>query len=198
MSRMQLQVGCESLSLSLLCVLWLWLWCVCVCGVCCVWVTHAEKPPCVRSKRSVCTSNTSTCVNTWDIWGARGHRQFCLPNFTHVRLSRASVVQQRNLAPIFSLKIGREQHVPDSSDKSLHLIKLFNSRHMTQRHTHAHKRTPQHRSKERRRRDEREKSERLKEKPERFESWSRTTSARILQSFALHQACHAQLLSRLR
>ena len=29
-----------------------------------------------------------------------------------------------------------------------------------------------------------------------FESWSRTTPARILQSFAIHEACHAQPLSR--
>ena len=33
---------------------------------------------------------------------------------------------------------------------------------------------------------------------QRFESRSRTTPARILQSFALHEACHAQPLSRSR
>ena len=66
-----------------------------------------------------------------------GHRQFCLPKFAHVGLSRAPEVQQRNpcMLPIFSLRIGREQHVPDSSNYSLHLNTLFNSRHMTQRHT---------------------------------------------------------------
>ena len=33
------------------------------------------------------------------------------------------------------------------------------------------------------------------EKPERFESWSRTTPTRILSSFTSHEACHAQPLS---
>ena len=40
------------------------------------------------------------------------------------------------MLPIFSLRIGREQHVAESSIYSLHLNTLFNSRHMTQRHTH--------------------------------------------------------------
>ena len=43
---------------------------------------------------------------------------------------------KETLAPIFRLRIHREQHVPDSSNHSLYPIKLFNSRHMTQRHTH--------------------------------------------------------------
>ena len=56
-----------------------------------------------------------------------GHRQFCLPKIAHVWLSRASEVHQRNfwIFPISSLKIGREQHVTDSSNHSLYLIKLF-------------------------------------------------------------------------
>ena len=29
------------------------------------------------------------------------------------------------MLPIFSLRIGREQHVPDSSNHSLYLVKLF-------------------------------------------------------------------------
>ena len=60
---MKLQVGC--VSLSLLCV-----------AVVVVWygeVTHAERPSCVRSKRSVSTDNTSTCVNTCGC-GAGTHR----------------------------------------------------------------------------------------------------------------------------
>ena len=54
--------------------LWLWFWCMyAVCVVCVVCgVTHAEKPPCVRSKRSVCTGNTYTCVNTC-VCGAGTH-----------------------------------------------------------------------------------------------------------------------------
>ena len=61
--------------------------------------------------------------------GAGGHRQFCSPKFAHVWLSRDSEVHQRNqwIFTIFSLRIGREQHVADSSKLSLCLIKLFNS-----------------------------------------------------------------------
>ena len=53
--------------------------CCCGCGVCAVWcgvvceVTHAGKPSCARSKRSVSTDNTSTCVNTCGC-GAGTHR----------------------------------------------------------------------------------------------------------------------------
>ena len=70
--------------------------------------------------------------------GEGGHRQFCLPKFAHAGLSRAPEVQQRNpsMVPIFSLRIGREQHVAESSIYSLHLNTLFNSKHVTQRHTH--------------------------------------------------------------
>ena len=57
------------------------------------------------------------------------HRQFCIPKFAHIGLSRAPEVHQRNcwMLHIFSLRTGREQHVPDSSSHSLCLIKLFNS-----------------------------------------------------------------------
>ena len=59
--------------------------------------------------------------------GARGHRLFCLPKFAHVWLSRDSEVHQRNqcIFTIFRLRISREQHVADSSNHSLSLIKLF-------------------------------------------------------------------------
>ena len=44
-------------------------------------------------------------------------------------LTCAREVRQRNpwMLPILSLRIDREQHVPDSSNQSLYLIKLFNS-----------------------------------------------------------------------
>ena len=88
-----------------------------------------------------------------------------LTKFCPRRFSHAPEVQKRNpwMLPIFSLRIGREQHVAESSFYSLHLNTLFNSRHMTQRHTqtrthttqrhtathHTAQNTPQHRSKER-------------------------------------------------
>ena len=45
----------------------------------------------------------------------------------HVEFSRDPEVHQRNLGsyPTSSLRIGREQHVPDSSNNSLYLIKLL-------------------------------------------------------------------------
>ena len=121
---------------------------------------------------SVCTSNTSTCVNTGTFCSyTRGdHRQFCLPKFVHVGLSRAPEVQQRSpcMLPTFSLRIGREEHVRDSSNCSLYLIKLFKLQthdtttqtdthtHNTATHNNTAQNTPQHRSKEKRRRDERD------------------------------------------
>ena len=59
---------------------------------------------------------------------ARWHRQFCLPKFAHVGLSLdPREFHQRTLwiFCIFSLRIDREQHVPDSSNHSLYVIKLF-------------------------------------------------------------------------
>ena len=63
----------------------------------------------------------------------RQHRphttQHSSPKFAHVGLSRASEVHHRNpwILHILSLKIDREQHDADSSNRSLYLIKLFNS-----------------------------------------------------------------------
>ena len=127
-----------------------WLWvvvavavvcrCGCGCGVCCVccvWGDTRWKTSCVRSKRSVCTGNTSTCVNTcgvvpvqtgtfwtytrWRFEWTHGVQGVIVSSayvfFSHVA-SRAPEVQQRNLAPIFSLRTGQEQHVPDSSNHS--------------------------------------------------------------------------------
>ena len=58
-----------------------------------------------------------------------GHRQLCIPKMGHVELSRVPQVHQRNerISHIFRLRVGREQHVPDSSDHSLYLMKLLSS-----------------------------------------------------------------------
>ena len=59
--------------------------------------------------------------------GAGGHRQFCLPKFAHVWLSRASEVHQKTFQsfPFSSLRIDSDRHVTDSSNHSLYLIRLF-------------------------------------------------------------------------
>ena len=58
---------------------------------------------------------------------AGGHRQFCLPKFAHVRLSRASEVHQRNfwIFPIF--KCENRLGTTDPSNDSLYPIKPFSS-----------------------------------------------------------------------
>ena len=71
------------------------------------------KTPCVDSKRlhvyirnvPVCTGTTRTCVETCargagthgDVLNAHtgGHRQFCLPKFAHIGLSRDPEVRQK-------------------------------------------------------------------------------------------------------
>ena len=113
-------------------------------------VCPLNTSPCGRSqRRRVCRHHANMCFNmcAW-CWYTRGrferthgdvlsghtekggnHRQFCLPKFAHIGLSRASKVHLRNswILHILSLRIGREQHVPDSCNHSLCLIKLFNS-----------------------------------------------------------------------
>ena len=104
------------------------------------------KNPCVDSKTLrvsiqnvlVCTGTTPTCATTcvrgagthgdvsnvhtgrfeWTHGGHGGHRQFCLPEFAHVWLSRASEVHQRNfwIFPIFKF---------ENRLSSVYLIKLF-------------------------------------------------------------------------
>ena len=135
------------------------------CGVVCL-VWHAAKLPCVHPKRPrVYQQHVRTCKHMWvrcrytqgrfgmhTQWeegrrkGGEGHGQFCLPKCVHVGLSRAPDVQQRNpwMLPSFSLRIGREQHVAQSSIYSLHLNTLSNSRHMTQQHSTAQHSTAQH------------------------------------------------------
>ena len=62
--------------------------------------------------------------------GEGGHRQFCLPRLVHVVItcSRGSPKETSGCYKFQGLRTGREQHVPESSDHSLYLIKLFNFR----------------------------------------------------------------------
>ena len=58
------------------------------------------------------------------------HRQFRSPKFAHVGLSRAPerfTESYHWIFHIFSLKIGPEEHIPESSNHSSCLIKLFSS-----------------------------------------------------------------------
>ena len=130
-------------------------WCVCgVCGVCCA-AWHAEKPPCVDSKRlcvdskrpRVCWQHAhmldnmcACCQHT------RGRFESTYGGVLNLHTGSSPVlltkksprtvltgpreVHQKNerIVPIFlSLREGRQQHVPDSSNHSLYLMKLFNS-----------------------------------------------------------------------
>ena len=63
--------------------------------------------------------------------GSKGHRQFCSPKFTHVWSSRASEDQNKKPMDLIHFQFenrSREQHVADSSNHSLCLIKLFSFR----------------------------------------------------------------------
>ena len=59
---------------------------------------------CGFKNASVCTFNTSPSPRAHG--GQGGHRQFCLPKFAHVGLSRASDVHRRNpwIFPIFKFE----------------------------------------------------------------------------------------------
>ena len=127
--------------------------CVCVC-VCCGTLKKTWKNPCVGSRTSrvyiqnvpVYAGTTRTCVSTC-ARGAGTHGdvlnathggvlnvhtgtqgiECCLPKFAHVWSSRASEIHHKKPMDLthFSLRIGREQHVADSSNHSLCLMKLF-------------------------------------------------------------------------
>ena len=73
------------------------------------------------------THTNNTQRTTHNTEHARWHRQFCLPKIAHLGLSLDPEVHQRNpwISHNFSLRKDREQHVPDSSNHSLYLIKLF-------------------------------------------------------------------------
>ena len=75
--------------------------------------------------------HTESCGRTH---GEEGecHRQFCLPEFAHVGLSlgpRGPAKKPLDLTH-FKFVIGREQHVADSSDHSLYLMKLLRSSYL--------------------------------------------------------------------
>ena len=141
-------VWCCGCCVVLCCVVVLW----CVCGVVCGTVKKTVCPletcPCVRSKRPrvyrqhahMLKHMCAWCRYTRGCFGrthghflsghGEGRRQFSLPKFAHVWLSRASEAHRKKpveILPISSLRRGRERHVPDSSNHSRYLIKLLNS-----------------------------------------------------------------------
>ena len=124
---------------ALLCVRGVVVWCAVWCGT--------LKTPCVDSKNaSVCRFKTSPCMPAaWCRYTRRrsecthgerfkstpgGRRQFSLPK-NHARMVitcfRGSPKKTFRSFPCSSLRKDREQHVPDSSNHSLYLIKLFTS-----------------------------------------------------------------------
>ena len=116
-----------------------WSWCVCLVCVClCVWCAVRVAPPCIQNV-PVYAGTTRTCASTCargagkhgDVLNVHteaflnrhtgGRRQFCLPRKAHLVFSHSTrEVHQRNpwILHIFSLRIDREQHVPDSSNHS--------------------------------------------------------------------------------
>ena len=112
-------------------------------------VWHAENPVCRLKKRfHVCIQNvpvyagtTRTCFSTCargagihgDVLNPHTGRQGVIVSSAYQNLPTYGhhVLQRFNREPWilhnFSLAIDREQHVPDSSNHSLYLIKLFNS-----------------------------------------------------------------------
>ena len=104
---------CVSVCLCLLCLDVMW--CVVVCAV---W--------CGTLKTSVCTFKTSPCMPT-----TQAHVGVVVSsayqNLPTWGCHLTPEVNKRNpwILPIFSLRIGREQHVADSSNHSLCLIELF-------------------------------------------------------------------------
>ena len=108
-------------------------------------VWSIRQVSCHTHSSAISTSMTTVLLLIWTntlygIWWASTwapqpnvrfipHRQFCLPKMAHVELTLVPEIHQSNhrILPIWSLRIGREQQVPDSSNHSLHLIKLFNS-----------------------------------------------------------------------
>ena len=90
----------------------------------------------------MCTFKTSPCVLAPTFWtdtrvrrrGRRGetgggHGQFCLPKMAHVELSVGPRGSPKETKESYtkSLRTNREQHVPDSSNHSLYLMKLLTS-----------------------------------------------------------------------
>ena len=129
-----------------LCRVSLWSWCCwwswCVFGVCvrCGTLKKREKKVCGFKNASVCAFTTRTCVETCargagfhgDVLdGHTGCRGVIVSSAYQNLPAQAYHVLQRFTGetfgsfPFSSLRIDREQHVPDSSNHSLSLIKLF-------------------------------------------------------------------------
>ena len=129
--------------------------CVWCCVVCAVWCgtlktlcVDSKRFPCVDSKRPrVCPQHAHMLFSMW-AWcrytrgrfesthGKRfesthgGHRQFCLQRTAHVGLSLGPTGSPKvttGCCPCSRLRKDREQHVPDSSNHSLCLIKLLSN-----------------------------------------------------------------------
>ena len=91
-------------------------------------VTHQHQHQHTQIAHQQHTQRTTHRRSTHNTEHARWHRQFCLPKFAHVRLSldlRGSPKKPLDLKH-FQFGLDRDQRVPDSSNHSLHLIKLFN------------------------------------------------------------------------
>ena len=90
---------------------------------------YIQNVPVYADTTRTCVSvHTGTFERThWDVLNLHtggmeeggGHHQFCLPRLVH---DLASWILHN-----FSLRIDREQHVPDSSNHSLYLTKLLSS-----------------------------------------------------------------------
>ena len=131
-----------SLSLSP-CVVWCVSSCVFVCGVvlcgvvCAVWC-GTLKTPCVDSKRfpcvdltrpRVCRQHAHMLFSMW-VYTRRSSPVLLTKKITHVGFSLGPTGSPKvttGCCPCSSLRIDREQHVPDSSNHSLYLIKLLSS-----------------------------------------------------------------------
>ena len=149
-----------------------------VCGVLCVWcgvwrgLARRKKPPCVDSNRPrVYRHHAHMCYHmcAWCRYTRRrfesthggfldGHTEgrgssLVLPKFAHVWLSRDSEVHHKKPVDLHHFQFenkSREQHVADSSEHSLCLMKLLRdtaegSTHNTHQHTHTHQHIVTHR-----------------------------------------------------
>ena len=127
--------------------------CVCVCGVCgvvwcAVWCGTLKTPVCRLKNASVCRFKTSRvcrqhahmlkhmcawCRYTRERFECTHGKRFDSTHGGHPRgvitCFRSSPKVTTGCCPCSSLRIDREQHVPDSSSHSLCLIKLLSNRY---------------------------------------------------------------------
>ena len=143
LSRMKLQVVWLCVVVVVVCGCGCGCGCgVCVrCGVVCgVTRLHPKRPRVYRQ-------HVHTCKHMW-VWCRYTRRRFERTHGRRENGGSSSVLLTKIcnpwIFPFFSLRIGREQHVAESSISSLHVNTLFKSRHMTQRHTitATHNKTP--------------------------------------------------------